>query len=82
MICPNCSTENPDGARFCMTCGTSLETPCPHCGTELPAGAKFCFNCGHEIEAGSTSGESGKSARQVTDEIADAVTRQIGRAHV
>jgi len=75
MICPNCSTENPDGARFCMTCGTSLETPCPHCGTELPAGAKFCFNCGHEIEAGSTSGESGKSARQVTDEIADAVTR-------
>ncbi len=30
---------------------------CPNCGTELPAGAKF--NCGHEIEAGSTSGESG-----------------------
>ncbi len=75
MICPNCSTENPDGARFCMACGMSLETPCPNCGTELPAGAKFCFNCGHEIEAGSTTGESGKSARQVTDEIADAVTR-------
>ena len=75
MICPNCSTENPDGARFCMTCGTSLETLCPNCGTELPAGAKFCFSCGHEIEAGSTSGESGRSARQVTDEIADAVTR-------
>ncbi len=59
MICPDCRTENPHGARFCMACGTSLETPCPRCGTELPGGAKFCFNCGHEIEAGSTSGESG-----------------------
>ena len=73
--CPNCSTENPDGARFCMSCGHSLEAPCPNCGTELPPNAKFCFNCGFEIEAGATTDETGKSAQQVTDEIAEAVTR-------
>ena len=75
MICPNCSTENPEGARFCMACGTSMETPCPNCATELPPGAKFCFNCGFEIEAGATTDKAGKSAQQVTHEIAEAVTR-------
>jgi class 3 adenylate cyclase/tetratricopeptide (TPR) repeat protein len=49
MICPNCQTENPDGARFCMSCGTALTHTCPNCGTSLPAGAKFCFNCGHNL---------------------------------
>ena len=24
MKCPNCQTSNPDGAKFCMNCGTSL----------------------------------------------------------
>ena len=25
MRCPNCGTENPSTARFCMSCGTSLD---------------------------------------------------------
>ena len=75
VTCPNCSTENPEGARFCMNCGHSLEFPCPNCATELPSGAKFCFNCGHEIVAGATTGEQGKSAVEITDEITEAVTR-------
>src|SRR5215208_4103337 len=29
MNCPNCQTANPDGARFCLNCGTSLETARP-----------------------------------------------------
>ena len=45
MQCPRCSTENPDGARFCMNCAGRLALVCPHCGTELPAAAKFCFSC-------------------------------------
>ena len=49
--CSNCGTANPDGARFCLSCGTKLAQPCPNCGTELPAGAKFCFNCGHAMVA-------------------------------
>jgi class 3 adenylate cyclase/tetratricopeptide (TPR) repeat protein len=27
MNCPNCQTANPEGARFCLNCGTQLETP-------------------------------------------------------
>ena len=52
MNCPECQTENPTGARFCMNCGTSLALTCPNCGTSLPAGARFCFNCGHNLAAG------------------------------
>src|ERR687885_473865 len=25
--CPNCQTSNPEGARFCLNCGTPLESP-------------------------------------------------------
>jgi class 3 adenylate cyclase/tetratricopeptide (TPR) repeat protein len=27
MNCPNCQTSNPEGARFCLNCGTPLESP-------------------------------------------------------
>lgn len=53
MYCPKCESENPDGARFCVNCGTSLETehgfPCQSCGTDLPPSAQFCFSCGTEV---------------------------------
>jgi class 3 adenylate cyclase/tetratricopeptide (TPR) repeat protein len=29
MNCPHCQTSNPDGARFCLNCGTPLETARP-----------------------------------------------------
>jgi class 3 adenylate cyclase len=29
MQCPNCATVNPDGARFCLNCGTQLQAPAP-----------------------------------------------------
>ena len=25
IVCPRCGTKNPDGARFCLNCGTPLE---------------------------------------------------------
>ncbi len=46
MTCASCGTQNPDNARFCMSCGASLAPACPSCGTENPAGAKFCIECG------------------------------------
>lgn len=46
MNCPQCGTENPAGARFCLHCASGLAPVCAGCGTELPPGARFCFNCG------------------------------------
>ena len=45
-VCQNCGTENPEQARFCMSCGNVLENVCPTCSTVNPAEAKFCMSCG------------------------------------
>jgi class 3 adenylate cyclase/tetratricopeptide (TPR) repeat protein len=52
VTCATCGTENPDRARFCMSCGAPLATDCPACGTENPPGAKFCIECGTALEGG------------------------------
>src|SRR3954449_5880251 len=44
--CPNCAADNPERARFCMSCGAELSPQCPACGAENPSGAKFCMECG------------------------------------
>jgi serine/threonine protein kinase/tetratricopeptide (TPR) repeat protein len=51
MKCPNCQTENPEDAKFCINCGQSLQTEitCPSCGETSPAGSKFCKKCGHSL---------------------------------
>ena len=49
MDCPRCHGENPEGARFCMSCGASLVAACPECGTELPGQVRFCLSCGHAL---------------------------------
>ena len=50
MNCPNCQAENPDTAKFCMSCGTPLVLRCTNCQTELPPQARFCLNCGTKVE--------------------------------
>src|SRR5918992_6022078 len=50
VVCPSCGTENPERARFCMSCGTGLERRCPNCNAEVPAGARFCVECGVALE--------------------------------
>lgn len=49
MICPRCHTNNPDVARFCMSCGLELVLRCPSCQSELPEGARFCMACGQPV---------------------------------
>lgn len=52
VTCPNCQTANPEGAKFCSSCGTSLAPPvveCASCHAENPAGAKFCSSCGQPL---------------------------------
>jgi adenylate cyclase len=51
VTCASCGTENPTGARFCMSCGTALERRCPSCGTPAPAEARFCMTCGAALDA-------------------------------
>ena len=51
MICSNCGTENPAGAKFCYECATRLAATCPKCGSgNLPA-AKYCSECGTSLAA-------------------------------
>lgn len=51
MRCPSCGFENPEGFRFCGSCGTTLGLSCPSCGAEVPAGFQFCGVCGHAMDA-------------------------------
>jgi class 3 adenylate cyclase len=45
MRCPRCDAETPDGARFCIECGTPLTPRCPQCGVATLPRAKFCGAC-------------------------------------
>ena len=49
MICPNCKTDNPGEARFCMHCGTALSKYCSNCDTKLQPDARFCMHCGEPV---------------------------------
>ncbi len=62
MICPQCQTENPATARFCLNCGTALALRCSSCGTELPVGARFCTNCGQPLRS-STPADDARLSR-------------------
>ncbi len=44
--CTACGAENPEGARFCASCGTPLASICGTCGAPLPENARFCAACG------------------------------------
>ena len=46
-----CGHANPEGAKFCLECGTALGLRCTGCGTELPPAAKFCLECGAKVVA-------------------------------
>lgn len=49
--CPKCGSDNPKGARRCVSCGTALQstaaaTACHACGAPVTPGAAFCPQCG------------------------------------
>lgn len=51
--CPKCNSANPQGAKFCASCGTSLGPPtiaCPSCSASNPEDAKFCVSCGTSLK--------------------------------
>ena len=51
MLCQGCQHENPDGARFCNSCGESLAAICPACDQQNPDGSRFCNECGAALTA-------------------------------
>ena len=52
--CTNCGADIPASGRFCLQCGTKIETAinneinCPSCGQMTPMG-RFCMNCGQAL---------------------------------
>src|SRR5262245_9341346 len=46
MRCPSCNSQNPDDAKFCDVCGTSMPRRCHTCGATNRTTAKFCNECG------------------------------------
>lgn len=70
MKCANCQTLNPQGARFCLNCGTAFSSTCSNCGSDLPADARFCINCGQPVgAAGSPSMTPVETGRTPTTSV-------------
>ena len=55
MKCPKCQFENPDNAKFCIECASSMEFHCPNCGAITPATGKFCQECAHDLRKPKTT---------------------------
>ena len=57
LICSNCGTENPSGAKFCVECASALTVVCPTCGHVNVPTAKFCAECATPL-SGQAAGAS------------------------
>ncbi|MDX6667910.1 MAG: hypothetical protein QOK04_1290, partial [Solirubrobacteraceae bacterium] len=75
-VCASCSSENPQGARFCMSCGAALERRCPSCGESAPPEARFCKACGGPLAA-SEAVESGAAPARAAPEPPMEERRQV-----
>ena len=63
--CPQCNAPSGPQARFCTSCGASLQSPaCAKCGQALAEGARFCTACG--APASSASGAARETALNST----------------
>lgn len=51
MKCPKCQFDNPDGANYCLNCGSRMDGNifCPKCGNIISPDADVCPRCGMKI---------------------------------
>ena len=49
IVCRRCSTQTVEGAKFCHSCGVSIEliSTCASCGSKLPVNESLCTQCGY-----------------------------------
>ena len=57
MRCISCHADNPDGAKFCGSCGTALSLTCPKCGAAASEAARFCNQCGSSLSVVADAGD-------------------------
>ena len=58
MRCPSCSSDNPEGTKFCGECGGSFQPRCPQCSFENLPSTKFCRQCGTSLQEPPTGSAS------------------------
>jgi class 3 adenylate cyclase/tetratricopeptide (TPR) repeat protein len=68
MHCPSCNRDNPDDAKFCVSCGSPFARRCAKCGAENPSDASFCKQCGTAL-AGTEVSSRSSSPPQATTEV-------------
>ncbi len=82
MQCPNCQTENPANAKFCLNCGTALVQRCSNCQAELPTGAKFCMNCGQAVATAVTKTQDDVRLDRLTATVPEPLAAKMRAAHL
>ena len=73
MRCSSCGFANPEGARFCAGCGTTLAQSCPACGFPVQADHQYCAACGHRLATVPKPAPAASERRQVTVLFCDLV---------
>ena len=63
MRCPDCNTENPEGAKFCIQWASPLKRACQKCGYENPPEARFCAQCAASLTGNDGGAQTVKSAQ-------------------
>jgi ribosomal protein L40E len=81
MYCGKCGAKNPEGNRFCSSCGAHMggKPLCGRCGAENPEGNRFCSSCGAQIGGtpDAASAVQSSSARRVDTEAAPSGSEAI-----
>ena len=63
--CTACQSALPDGAKFCVECGTRVLAACPACGAPV-SGGRFCAECGTPLAAPSANAPAQVPAQEAT----------------
>src|SRR3954452_15625832 len=72
MQCPSCETANPEGNRFCGSCGSPLQRLCSSCAAPAAREQRFCGACGGALGGDDLGGpESADEAARVNPRVSE-----------